>query len=134
MKQMRYLFLSFIFYSSWICAQSGLNLEAQQLKEAAPEFYQNLKQNAVDFWEDNHVMVLNHINENAAAFHRISLLIINHPLLFIDALDLWVRDEDRTKLYQLKLQNDVQFYQKVRVDWRMAEIYMEQNIRAKELY
>lgn len=124
----------FLLITSMTFAQNELNTEAKQLRESAPELYENLKQNAIDFWEDNHVMVINHINENAAAFHRISLMIIDHPLIFIDALDLWVSDEDRAKLYKLKLQNDVRFYQKVRVDWRMAEIYMEQNIRAKSLY
>ena len=131
---MRFIFTILFFASSFIFAQHELNIEAKQLRESAPKLYANLKQNAIDFWEDNHVMVVNHINENAAAFHRISLLIIEHPLIFIDALDLWVRDEDRTELYKLKLQNDVQFYQKVRIDWKMAENYMEQNIRAKNVY
>ena len=131
---MKLFFTLFFIVSSLAMAQNELNAEAKQLRESAPEFYLNLKQNAIDFWEDNHVMVVNHINENASAFHRISLLIINHPLIFIDALDIWVRDEDRAKLYKLKLQNDVQFYRKVRIDWKMAEIYMEQNIRAKNNY
>lgn len=131
---MRFIFLILFFICSFAFSQHELNIEAKQLKETAPQLYENLKQNAIDFWDDNHVMIVNHINENAAAFHRISLLIIEHPLIFIDALDLWVRKEDRAELYKLKLQNDVQFYQKVRVDWKMAEIYMEQNIRAKSVY
>lgn len=131
---MRFIFLILFFTCSFAFSQHELNIEAKQLKETAPQLYENLKQNAIDFWDDNHVMIVNHINENAAAFHRISLLIIEHPLIFIDALDLWVRKEDRAELYKLKLQNDVQFYQKVRIDWKMAEIYMEQNIRAKSVY
>lgn len=131
---MRIISLILFFISSFTLAQHQLNAEAKQIQESAPELYANLRQNAVDFWDDNHVMVVNHINENAAAFNRISLLIIENPLLFIDALDLWVKQEDRAKLYKLKLQKDVQFYQKVRIDWKMAEIYMEQNIRAKKIY
>ena len=71
------------------CYAEGLNKDAQQLKNEAPDIYEVVKQRAIDEWNGDHTMILYIINEQCKAMYSCAELVNDHELIVKTQLVEW---------------------------------------------
>ena len=134
-----YLLTSFYSYSQ-------LNSYAQAFKNSKDEWqqsiYKNARQQAVDMWGDNHVMIVSTINQNIDAIIKFTDLMkkYNSSTTFenvlSDALTTWVEDSDTSKFNQKKSKGTSIFNMMgcCKYNWVMVVSQIEQQMEAAVAY
>lgn len=138
--------LLFTFFISSFYSFSQLNPYAEAFKNSKDEWqqniYQNAKQQAVDMWGDNHVMIVSTINQNIDAILKFIELMdkYNSSTTFknvlADALKTWVEDSDTSKFNQKKSKGTsyVDIMGCCKYNWVMVVSQIEQQMEAANAY
>mgnify|MGYP006127366269 FL=1 len=108
--------------------------------------YQNIKQDAIDTWDDNHLMILSQINQNAESLYtllqQIPTLKKDEFLILIDALETWIKPSDKTKFNNLYTKakngdgngNEYELFFCCKTNYLMVKSQLEQQLNAKTAY
>ncbi len=111
-----------------------LNKQSKAIKTKAPETYEFIKASAIEEWEDNHEMIVYHINEQADAlfeYIKIAKDEANYDKdVMFKALVEW-KDDDYDILSEMKKGTPTV---KLHVDWKMVIYTYKNQLEAKSQY
>lgn len=71
----------------------GLNSDAQYLKSDFPEYYEVVKQRAINEWQEDNVMIVYTINSQAKALFECSELANDYDRIVRIQVEIWCDDD-----------------------------------------
>lgn len=139
-----FLILSFLFYVSSFSQSTSLNEFALGLKNGEDklfrDLYKNIRASAVLKYENNHLMIVSSINQNAEAFILLIEQLQTNPsatekLIFADALNLYVKESQRSTFQEIVNSGDVfGSLTCCEFDWVLVKTHFEKQKEASTAY
>ena len=103
------------------------------------DIYKNIRSSAIKSWDDNHVMIVAHINQNTEACFELMKLLPEmdetEKKIFRNGLDNWVDDADKlTYERNLNSTDGELMFKCCRYNWVMVKAHYEQQSKASKSY
>ena len=137
------LLITLFFFSTNVFSQlSELSKAAKYMKDSEETFYKdiykNIRQSAIDMWDDNHVMIVSTINQNADALtqllNKLSKMSESEQKIFANAIKAWV---DKSDEYKFKEKGQIDFksiFTCCKINWLMVKSQYDQQTAAANAY